>query len=49
MEKTKVIKSLIKRTGCGLPQAIKIYNELSANGFYAIEKEELNKYIKENF
>jgi len=49
MEKEKVIKSLIKRTGCGLPQAIKIYNQLTANGFYTIEKKELDKYIKENF
>ena len=49
MEKTQVIKILLKKTGCGLPKAIKIYNELSCDGFYTIEKQELNQYIKENF
>jgi hypothetical protein len=45
--KTKVVKRLVKE-GFGLPKAIEIYNKLSANGFYEVEKAELNKYIKEN-
>lgn len=49
MEKTQVIKTLIKKTGCGLPEAIRIYNQLTANGFYTIEKKELNEYIKKNW
>lgn len=49
MTKVEVVRTLIRRTGCGLPQAIKIYNQLSHDGFYEIEKKELNKYIKENW
>lgn len=47
MTKEQVIKKLVK-TGCGLPYAIKVYNELSNYGFYEIERKELNEYIKEN-
>lgn len=49
MEKAQVIKTLIKKTNCGLPKAIEIYNKLSANGFYEISKEELNEYIRKNW
>lgn len=49
MTKTEVVRTLIKKTGCGLPEAIRIYNELSSNGFYEIERKELNKYIRENW
>lgn len=49
MTKAEVVRTLNKRTGCGVPEAIRIYNELSCNGFYEIEKAELNKWIKENY
>lgn len=49
MEKAQVIKVLIKKTSCGLPKAIKIYNDLSCNGFYEVERKELNEYIKKNW
>lgn len=48
MTKVQVVKRLVKQ-GLGLPEAIKIYNRLSANGFYEIDRKDLNKYIKENF
>lgn len=41
------VKRLVKN-GFGLPEAIQIYNKLSANGFYEVEKKELTKWIKEN-
>lgn len=47
MTKEQVVKRLVKE-GFGLPQAIKIYNQLSNNGFYEVEKKELNAWIKEN-
>ena len=47
MTKTEVVKKLVK-AGCGLPKAVEIYNRLSSNGFYEIEKKELNDYIKKN-
>lgn len=47
MTKVEVLKKLV-REGFGLPKAIEIYNKLSGNGFYEIEKSELKKYIKEN-
>lgn len=47
MTKVEVVKMLVKE-GFGLPQAIKIYNKLSHDGFYEIEKAELRKWIKEN-
>jgi len=47
MEKTAVIKKLVK-AGFGLPKAIKIYNELSSNGFYEVSNKELAEYIKKN-
>lgn len=49
LTKQQVIKTILKKTGAGLPDAIKIYNTLSANGFYQITRSELNKYIKENY
>lgn len=49
MTKAEVVKMLIKKAGCGLPEAIKIYNKLTANGFYTIEKKELNDFIKKNW
>lgn len=45
--KTYVVKRLVKN-GFGLPQAIKIYNQLSDNGFYEVEKAELTAWIKKN-
>ena len=45
--KIKVIKRLVKE-GFGLPKAIEVYNKLSADGFYEVDKTELNKWIKEN-
>lgn len=47
MEKTAVIKKLVK-AGFGIPKAIKIYNELSSNGFYEVSNKELAEYIKKN-
>lgn len=47
MTKTQVVKRLVKE-GFGLPKAIEIYNKLSNNGFYQVERSELNKWIKEN-
>lgn len=47
MTKTQVVKRLVKE-GFGLPKAIEIYNKLSNNGFYEVERSELNKWIKEN-
>lgn len=47
MDKTAVIRKLVK-AGFGLPKAIKIYNELSSNGFYEVSKDELNEYIRKN-
>lgn len=47
MTKVEVVRKIV-RLGLGLPKAIKVYNELSHNGFYEVEKDELNKYIKEN-
>lgn len=47
MTKIEVIKKLVKE-GFGLPKAIEIYNQLSGNGFYEVEKKELNDYIKKN-
>lgn len=47
MEKVQVVKRLVK-AGFGLPEAIKIYNELSCNGFYTVERAELNAYIRKN-
>lgn len=47
MTKVQVIKRLVKE-GFGLPEAVKIYNELSNNGFYEIERKELNNWIKKN-
>lgn len=47
MTKIQVIKKLVKE-GCGLPKAIEIYNKLSHNGFYEIERKELNAWIKKN-
>lgn len=47
MDKTAVIKKLVK-AGFGLPKAIKIYNELSSNGFYEVSSKELAEYIKKN-
>lgn len=47
MTKTEVVKKLVKN-GFGLPEAIRIYNKLSANGLYEIERKELNEYIKKN-
>lgn len=49
MTKENIIKTLIKKTGCGLPEAIRIYNELTNNGFYEIERKDLTAYIKKNF
>lgn len=49
MTKTQVIKRLIKSTGMGMVDAIRVYNELSCNGFYEIERKELNAWIKKNF
>lgn len=49
MTKAQVIKRLINATGMGLVEAIRVYNELSCNGFYEIERKDLNKWIKENF
>lgn len=48
MTKEQAVKKLIK-AGAGLPEAIRIYNELTCGGFYEIDKKELNAYIKENF
>ena len=48
MTREQAIKRLIK-AGAGLPDAIRIYNSLSNNGFYEIDRKELNAYIKENF
>lgn len=47
MTKVEVVKRLVKE-GFGLPRAIEIYNQLSANGFYTIERKELNAWIKKN-
>jgi hypothetical protein len=47
MTKEQVIKKLIKN-GFGLPDAIKVYKELSAGGVYEIDRKELTEYIKEN-
>ena len=47
MTKVEVIKRLVN-AGFGLPQALKIYNKLSGNGFYEVERTELNSYIKKN-
>lgn len=48
MTKEQVIKRLI-RAGLGLPDAIATYNKLSCNGFYEIERKEINDFIKENY
>lgn len=45
--RTYVVKRLVK-AGWGLPDAIKIYNVLSVNGFYEVEPKEVAEYIKEN-
>ena len=45
--KLYVVKRLVKN-GFGLPAAIKIYNELSNNGFYEVEKAELTAWIRKN-
>ncbi len=47
MEKTQVIKMLVK-AGFGLPKAIQIYNQMSRNGFYDVDKKELAAYIRKN-
>ena len=47
MTKTQVLKRLVKE-GFGLPKAIEIYNALSSNGFYEIERKELNEWIRKN-
>lgn len=47
MDKTQVVKRLVKE-GLGLPDAIKIYNKLSADGFYEVARAELNDWIKKN-
>ena len=47
MEKKDVVKRLVKE-GFGLPDAIRIYNQLSSNGFYEVERKELNAWIKKN-
>lgn len=47
MTKTEVVKRLVKE-GLGLPKAIEVYNKLSENGFYTVERKELNAWIKKN-
>jgi hypothetical protein len=47
MEKTKIIKMLVN-AGFGLPRAIQIYNELSSNGFYEVERAAVLAYIRKN-
>lgn len=44
MKKETVIKKLVA-AGHGLPRAIAIYNYLSANGFYEVNKEDLKPYL----
>ena len=47
MTKEQVVKKLVKE-GFGLPKAIKIWRELSANGLYEVSKKELAEWIEEN-
>lgn len=45
--KQYVVKRLVK-AGLGLPYAIRVYNQLSADGFYEVEKKELTNWIRRN-
>ena len=47
LTKEQAVKMLVK-DGFGLPQACRIYNSLTSNGFYEITRKELRDWIKEN-
>ena len=49
MTKEQVIKMLLKQTGLGLPEAIKVWKELSGNGFYEVERKDVRDYIRKNW
>lgn len=49
MTKEQVIKMLLKQTGLGLPGAIRVWKELSRDGFYEVERKEVQDYIRKNW